>query len=95
MDIDKAAQTQLTNIEKKTGKTLAELYAWLKSSGLGKHGELRAAAKTGLGLGHGDANTLVTFFRRSTGAVTAPAATADRRRRRDLRRPQGGAAADP
>ncbi len=77
MDIDKAIETQLTNIEKKTGKTLDQLYAWLKKSGLAKHGELRDAAKSGLGLGHGDANTLVTLFRRSTGAAEAPAATAD------------------
>jgi len=77
MDIDKAIETQLANIQKKTGKTLPQLYSWLKKSGLAKHGELREAAKSGLGLGHGDANTLVTLFRRSTGAATAPAATAD------------------
>ncbi len=77
MDIDKAIETQLANIQKKTGKTLPQLYSWLKKSGLTKHGELRDAAKSGLGLGHGDANTLVTLFRRSTGAATAPAATAD------------------
>ena len=77
MDIDKAIETQLANIQKKTGKKLPQLYSWLKKSGLAKHGELRDAAKSGLGLGHGDANTLVTFFRRSTGAATAPSATAD------------------
>ena len=77
MDIDKALETQLANIQKKTGKTLPELFLWLKKSGLAKHGELRDAAKNGLRLGHGDANTLVTLFRRSTGAATAPAATAD------------------
>jgi hypothetical protein len=77
MDIDKAIETQLTNIQKKTGKKLEQLYAWLKKSGLAKHGELRDAAKSGLGLGHGDANTLVTLFLRSTGAVKAPAASAD------------------
>ena len=76
-DMDKALQTQLANIEKKTGKTLDELYAWLGSTGLEKHGQLRDAAKSDLGLGHGDANTLVTLFRRSTGAATAPAASAD------------------
>jgi hypothetical protein len=76
-DVDQAIQTQLANIQKKTGKTLDQLYAWLKSTGLGKHGELRDAAKSGLGLGHGDANTLVTFFLRSTGGSVAPAAGAD------------------
>ncbi len=77
MDIDKAVETQLANIQKKTGKTLPQLYAWLEKSGLAKHGQLRDAAKSDLGLGHGDANTLVTFYRRSTGAATAPAASAD------------------
>jgi len=77
VDIDKAVQTQLENIQKKTGKKLDELYAWLGSTGLEKHGQLRDAAKRDLGLGHGDANTLVTLFRRSTGVSAAPAATAD------------------
>ncbi len=77
VDIDKAVQTQLANIQKKTGKTLDQLYAWLGSTGLEKHGQLRDAAKNDLGLGHGDANTLVTLFRRSTGSAGAPAATPD------------------
>jgi Domain of unknown function (DUF5655)/Domain of unknown function (DUF4287) len=77
MNIDQAIQTQLANIQKKTGQTLDQLHAWLKASGLAKHGELRAAAKSGLGLGHGDANTLVTLYLRSTGQVAAPAANPD------------------
>jgi len=76
-DLDKATQTQLANIQKKTGKTLEQLYGWLAGSGLAKHGALRDAAKSGLGLGHGDANTLVTLYLRSTGAAAAPAASAD------------------
>jgi hypothetical protein len=76
-DVDQATQTQLANIQKKTGKTLAQLYAWLAATGLAKHGELRDAAKSGLGLGHGDANTLVTLHLRASGAVAAPAASAD------------------
>lgn len=77
VDVDKAVQTQLSNIQEKTGKTLEQLYAWLGSTGLAKHGQLRDAAKSGLGLGHGDANTLVTLFLRSTGAAAAPADNAD------------------
>ncbi len=75
-DLDQALATQLANIQKKTGKSLDELYAWLRQTGLAKHGELRDAAKSGLGLGHGDANTLVTLHLRATGAATAPAADA-------------------
>lgn len=57
--VDKALATQIANIQKKTGKTLAELAALIQSSGLTKFGEQREFAKTALGLGHGDANTLV------------------------------------
>jgi len=57
--LDKAVQTQLDNIQKKTGKSLAELSAIAKNSGLTKHGELRDMFKEKLGLGHGDANALV------------------------------------
>ena len=50
-ELDKATATQLANIEKKTGKSLAELHEWLRATGMVKHGELRDAAKSGLGLG--------------------------------------------
>jgi hypothetical protein len=76
-DLDKALATQLANIQKKTGKSLEQLYAWLRGTGLEKHGALRDAAKGGLGLGHGDANTLVTLYLRESGASAAPAPTAD------------------
>ena len=42
MDVDKALATQLANIEKRTGKALAELQAIVVASGLGKHGEVVA-----------------------------------------------------
>lgn len=57
--VQKAVATQVANIEKNTGKTLGELSALLRASGLTKHGELREFAKNTFGLGHGDANTLV------------------------------------
>ena len=77
VDVDKALQTQLANIQKKTGKKLEELYAWLAKTGLSRHGELRDAAKKGLGLGHGDANPLATLHLRASGASAVPAANAD------------------
>lgn len=64
-DIDKAIATQLTNIEKRTGKSFAELSEIVKASGLKKHGELVAMLKATLGMGHGDANTLVHTVRKS------------------------------
>lgn len=57
-DIQKAVETQLRNIQARTGKTLDELFAFIRASGLAKHGEIVAHLKAELGLGHGDANTL-------------------------------------
>lgn len=57
--VAKAVATQLANIEKKTGKNIAELSAAVRASGLTKFGEMREFAKTSMGLGHGDANALV------------------------------------
>lgn len=71
--VDKAVETQLKNIQTKTGKTLEQLYALIRKSGLAKHGEIRDMLKKDLGLGHGDANTVVHFYMKST---EAPAASA-------------------
>jgi hypothetical protein len=62
-DVDKAVATQLANIEKRTGKTLAELAEIVRKCGLSKHGEVRDMLKRDLGMGHGDANTLVHYVR--------------------------------
>jgi Domain of unknown function (DUF5655)/Domain of unknown function (DUF4287) len=75
-DPDKALATQLANIEKKTGKSLAQLAAALRKSGKAKHGELRDWAKQEFGLGHGDANSLVHLALKSDGASAAKAAGA-------------------
>lgn len=78
-DVDKAVATQLANIEKRTGKSLEELAAMIRASGLEKHGELVAMLKNSLGMGHGDANTLVHHVRKSDGerAAAAQGLTAD------------------
>lgn len=69
--LDKAVQTQLENIQKKTGKSLAELAAVAQKSGLTKHGELRDMFKEKFGLGHGDANSLVHAILKSDGTRAA------------------------
>lgn len=69
--LDQAVQTQLNNIQKKTGKSLAELAAVAKKSGLTKHGELRDMFKSNFGLGHGDANALVHAILKSDGERAA------------------------
>lgn len=63
--VDRAYDTQLKNIQTKTGKTLEQLYAFIQVSGLTKHGEIRDLLKRDLGLGHGDANTLTHSYFKS------------------------------
>jgi hypothetical protein len=69
--LDQAVQTQINNIQKKTGMSLDELSAFVKKSGLAKHGEMRDMLKEKLGLGHGDANTLVHVILQSDGTRAA------------------------
>ena len=60
--VDKAKQTQLQNIQTRTGKTLDELFALIRESGLTKHGQILQMLKRDLGLGHGDANALAGAY---------------------------------
>jgi hypothetical protein len=75
--MDKAVATQLANIEKRTGKSLDQLAAIIRKSGLSKHGEIRDMLKTDLGMGHGDANTLVHVVLKSDGASASEGADPD------------------
>ena len=75
--LDKALQTQIDNIQKKTDMSLAELTAFVKKSGLSKHGEIREMLKEKLGLGHGDANTLVHVVFQSDGTRAAEGKSTD------------------
>jgi hypothetical protein len=70
-NLDQAVQTQINNIQKKTGRSLDELAAIAKKSGLTRHGELRDMFKEKLGLGHGDANALVHAVLDSDGTRAA------------------------
>ncbi len=69
--MDKALQTQLANIEKRTGKTLEEIGRLVKASGLTRHGQARDMLKRELGMGHGDANTVVHMVFQSSSATAA------------------------
>ncbi len=62
-NIDQAAETQLKNLQARCGKSLEELFAIIRKSGLSKHGEIRDMLKRDLAMGHGDANTLVHVYR--------------------------------
>jgi len=77
--LDKAVATQLANIEKKTGKSLAALGKAIAGSGKSKHGEVRAWLIDTYGLGYGDANALagVTLKGLPAVAVAVDAAGGD------------------
>ena len=75
--LDQAVQTQLENIQKKTGKSLDELAEIIHKSGLTKHGEIRDYLKRELGLGHGDASALVHAVLRSDGQRAAEGKAGD------------------
>jgi Domain of unknown function (DUF5655)/Domain of unknown function (DUF4287) len=62
--VDKATETQLKNIQAKTGKSLEELYAMARTCGFAKTGEIRDYLKKQLGLGHGDANAIAILAMR-------------------------------
>jgi hypothetical protein len=72
-DLKKAQQTQINNIQKKTGKTLIELAALVQNSGLTQHSQIREMLMSELGLGYGDANALVHAVLQSDGTRSAEA----------------------
>ena len=63
--LDKAYATQIANIEKSTGKKLAEWITIINKSGVDKHGELVSYLKTKHGFTHGNANMLVHYAKQS------------------------------
>lgn len=74
--LDQARETQLRNIESKTGKSLAELRVVIQKSGLTKHGEIRDFLREEFQLGYGDANSLVHFALQSDAQSAAVASGA-------------------
>lgn len=75
--LEKAYQTQIDNIQKKTGNSLDELSVIVRKSGLTRHGEIRDYLKRELGLGHGDANALVHAVFQSDGQRAAQGKSTD------------------
>ncbi|MBI5840541.1 MAG: DUF4287 domain-containing protein [Chloroflexi bacterium] len=57
-NLDQTLQTQLNNIQTKTGKSLDDLADIVKRTGLTQHGEIRSMFLREFGLGYGDANIL-------------------------------------
>ena len=71
--VEQAKQTQLQNIQTRTGKSLDELFALIRESGLTKHGQILQLLKRDLGMGHGDANALAGAYLKAGEQGGAPA----------------------
>jgi hypothetical protein len=70
-NIERAKMTQISNIQKKTGMSLAELTAIIQSSGLTKHGEIRSMLMDKLGLTYGDAHSLALYVLKGDAQLVA------------------------
>lgn len=63
--VKNAMDSQIKNLEEKTGKKLDEWIQLVNSSGLQKHGEMVTMLKEQHGMGHGYANMLVHLAKQS------------------------------
>ena len=63
--VKNAMDSQIKNLEEKTGKKLDEWIRLVNSSGLQKHGEMVTMLKEKHGMGHGYANMLVHLAKQS------------------------------
>ena len=70
-DPNAALETQLRNIQNKTGMTIAQFGEALNASGRTKHGEQRSYLMETFGIGHGDANVVIHVLKQAA-APTAP-----------------------
>lgn len=71
--IDEQIANQVANIERSTGRSLADWIEIVRASGLDKHGQQVAMLKADHGLGHGNAN-LLAIKAREVASGGAPAA---------------------
>jgi hypothetical protein len=77
MDVDKAIETQLKNLQARSGRTLEQLYATIRASGLTRHSEIIAMLKRDFAMGHGDANLVAHSYRAGAAPQSATAASPD------------------
>ncbi len=68
-DPGRAIATQIANIERKTGKDMAQLRAEIATCGKAKHGEIRNWLVDCYGMGFGDANALTLQALKSNGSA--------------------------
>ncbi len=71
--VDEQIANQIANLEKSTGRSLAEWMEIVRASGIEKHAQAVAMLKAEHGIGHGNAN-LVVFSTREADAGGPPTA---------------------
>lgn len=71
--LEEQTQTQIANIERSTGRALAEWIDLVRRSGLEKHAQVVAMLKADHGLGHGNANLIAIKAREADAGDTATA----------------------
>ena len=74
--LDQARDTQLKNIQAKTGKSLEELTHIIENCGLTKHNQIRDFLMQEFNLGYGDASGIVHYARKTDGQSAAEASGA-------------------
>jgi Domain of unknown function (DUF4287)/Domain of unknown function (DUF5655) len=72
--VEDGLRTQIANIERSSGKTMAEWRAAVHERGLARHGEILALLKTEHGLSHGSANRVAIEVLKPDEAPTDAAA---------------------
>jgi hypothetical protein len=72
--VDAATATQIANIARRTGRSVDEWIALVRSSGAQKHGAIVSMLKTDHGFGHGDANLVAVLALRQDEAPQGDAA---------------------
>jgi Domain of unknown function (DUF4287)/Domain of unknown function (DUF5655) len=77
MDVDKALQSQIRNIETTYGKPLDHWFAVIDASGLSKHNEVVAMLKADHGLAHGAAHRVSLLARQRDAGIAVPSDPAD------------------
>jgi hypothetical protein len=87
--MDKALETMLANLEKNTGKSLAEWVALLRPQNFAKHGEIVSYLKTEHSFGHGFANLVAHEILQSHAGALAETTdlVADQYKSKELLRP--------
>ena len=71
--MDNSTMTMIANLEKNTGKKLADWVSILKKTGLSRHGEMVSHLKENHGFTHGFANLVALKAREKESGFNAPA----------------------